>query len=274
MLSQKLPILGYGCVKLTNFTSRKKAIEILKFVYDNGVRWFDTAPLYGNGYSERILGGFIKSLSKNDRAELRVVTKFGLGPINIRFLSIDMALKLNKLKKLTIRNNTVVLKQEIHSIVTPRFIEFENIQKQLNNSLINLGVEQLYGYLGHELIPDFLDDRTTKYLLDSKKSGKILNLGIGVNSESILSLGNSNNLNEWEMLQYEGWAKDIQFLMEKYPDKTHVHHSIFSKSRTQTNSMGLNDIKEHLSNFPQSHVLFSSNSKKHIIDNLKSNQWL
>src|SRR5215831_19035716 len=34
--------------------------------YDLGVRFFDTAPLYGNGVAERRLGEFIASVSRND----------------------------------------------------------------------------------------------------------------------------------------------------------------------------------------------------------------
>jgi aryl-alcohol dehydrogenase-like predicted oxidoreductase len=272
LLKHNLSNIGFGCVKLSSFTSERKAIEHLTFVYDHGVRWFDTAPLYGNGYSERILGGFIKKLSKNQRAELKVVTKFGLGPDRLSFLPIDLALKLNKLKKITTRNNTLQLNQENHSIVTPRVLEFEKIQKQLDNSLNNLGLEQLHGYLGHELLPDFLDEKTTKYLYDSKKNGKIYNLGIGVNSKSILSISDLNKLNEWEILQYEGEGESISTIMEQYPNKIHVHHSIFGNSRIQKNSTGFNNIQQHLINFPQSQIIFSSNSKSHILDNLKSNQ--
>jgi aryl-alcohol dehydrogenase-like predicted oxidoreductase len=274
MSQNNSPRLGYGCVKLTSFSSNKKAKQILTFLYDNGMRWFDTAPLYGNGYSERILGGFIKSLSKNDRAQLKVVTKFGLGPDKIKFLPIDIALKLNKLNKLqkrTIKNNSFVIEKEVQSIVTRRIFDFEKIQKQLDNSLINLGIEQLHGYIGHELIPDFLDDDTKKYLFNSKQDGKILNLGIGVNSTSILSIVNSKTLNDWEILQYEaGGTINVKNLMNQYPDKIHVHHSILKKSEVTSNSSNLNLIESHLEQFPNSHILFSSNNKSHIVENIAS----
>jgi aryl-alcohol dehydrogenase-like predicted oxidoreductase len=271
MENKNLPQIGYGCVKLTSFTSKKNAIEILKFGFDNGARWFDTAPLYGNGYSEFILGEFIKKLSKNDRMELKIVSKFGLGPVNNSYLPIDLALKLNRLKKILSSSSQIKINQEVQSVISPRTFVLKNIQNQLENSLKKLGVEQLYGYLGHELLPEFLSDDIKKYLFNSKQDGKVLNLGIGVNTTSILSILDYNMLNDWELLQYEaGKASNVINLMEKYPNKIHVHHSILKKSEITSNSSNLNLIETHLKQFPNCHILFSSNNKSHIIQNLAS----
>jgi aryl-alcohol dehydrogenase-like predicted oxidoreductase len=164
-----LPNIGFGCIQLTNFTSKKSALDLLTFMFDNGVRWFDTAPLYGNGYSEYILGEFIKKLSKNNRTELKIISKFGLGPEKVGSLPIDLALKLNRLKKILRPSSQLINKHEVQSIVSARTFQAKNIQNQLENSLKKLGVEQLYGYLGHELLPNFLGDDIKKYLIDSKK---------------------------------------------------------------------------------------------------------
>ena len=271
MDNNNLPCVGFGCIKLTSFTSKKSALELLTFVFDNGVSWFDTAPLYGNGYSEYILGEFIKKLSKKDRTELKIVSKFGLGTETMGSLPIDLALKLNKLKKILASTSPLINNHEVQSVVSPRIFDIKNIQNQLENSLKKLGVEQLYGYLGHELLPDFLGDDIKKYLMDSKRDGKILNLGIGVNSTSILSILNPKTLSDWEILQYEGGkATNVKNLMNQYPDKTHVHHSILKKSELTSNSSNLNLIESHLQQFPNCHILFSSNNKRHIIENLAS----
>jgi aryl-alcohol dehydrogenase-like predicted oxidoreductase len=271
MEDYNLSQIGFGCVKLTSFTCKKSALALLTFVFDNGVRWFDTAPLYGNGYSEYILGDFIKKLSKNDRTELKIVSKFGLGPETIGSLPIDLALKLNSLKKILVPSSLLTNNQEVQSVVSPRIFDIQNIQNQLENSLKKLGVEQLYGYLGHELLPGFLSDEIKKYLMDSKQDGKILNLGIGVNSTSILSIVNPKTLSDWEILQYEaGGTINVKNLMYQYPDKIHVHHSILKKSEITSNSSNLNLIESHLQQFPNSHILFSSNNKSHIVENISS----
>lgn len=38
----------------------EKVFEILKYAYDHGLRTFDTADVYSNGKSERLLGKFLK----------------------------------------------------------------------------------------------------------------------------------------------------------------------------------------------------------------------
>lgn len=55
--------------------SEAAAINFLQNAYDLGVRFFDTAPSYG--LSEQRLGVFLKTLTAEQRKEVRVATKFG-----------------------------------------------------------------------------------------------------------------------------------------------------------------------------------------------------
>ena len=50
----------------------KKAIELLQYAYSQWIRYFDTAPIYGNGKSEELLW---KAL-KEKRDEIKIITKF------------------------------------------------------------------------------------------------------------------------------------------------------------------------------------------------------
>ncbi|MDN4503448.1 aldo/keto reductase [Alteromonadaceae bacterium BrNp21-10] len=52
-----------------------QAIDILQFLYAQGVRLFDTAPYYGFGLSEQRVGQFIQQLANND--DLFLSTKAG-----------------------------------------------------------------------------------------------------------------------------------------------------------------------------------------------------
>jgi aryl-alcohol dehydrogenase-like predicted oxidoreductase len=56
-------------------TDRKEAIEALKVSFDEGVTSIDTAPAYGQGLSEEIVGDAIKDLP---RGQIQIITKFGL----------------------------------------------------------------------------------------------------------------------------------------------------------------------------------------------------
>ncbi|KQT33062.1 aldo/keto reductase [Chryseobacterium sp. Leaf405] len=56
-------------------TDRNDAIEAIKASYDVGVTSIDTAPIYGQGTSEEIVGEAIKGISRN---KVQILTKFGM----------------------------------------------------------------------------------------------------------------------------------------------------------------------------------------------------
>lgn len=56
-------------------TERKDAVEAIRAAYDLGVTSIDTAPAYGQGTSEEIVGEAIKDLPRD---KVQVITKFGL----------------------------------------------------------------------------------------------------------------------------------------------------------------------------------------------------
>ena len=72
-----LPALGYGAANLGNLhraLSDDEAREVLEAAWDAGIRYYDTAPHYGIGTSERRLGAF---LATKPREEYVVSTKAG-----------------------------------------------------------------------------------------------------------------------------------------------------------------------------------------------------
>ncbi|SOD88892.1 aldo/keto reductase [Spirosoma fluviale] len=56
-------------------TERKGAIEAIRASYDLGVTSIDTAPVYGQGTSEEIVGEAIKGIS---REKVQILTKYGM----------------------------------------------------------------------------------------------------------------------------------------------------------------------------------------------------
>ena len=70
----KMNQIGYSNLKVTNIgmggaplviTEESNAIETLLTAYNEGIRYFDTAPYYGAGISEKYFGNFLSSVERN-----------------------------------------------------------------------------------------------------------------------------------------------------------------------------------------------------------------
>lgn len=75
----ELPVITFGAWAAGGWmwgrTERKDAVEAIRASYDLGVTAIDTAPVYGQGTSEEIVGEAIKGL---DRSKVQILTKFGM----------------------------------------------------------------------------------------------------------------------------------------------------------------------------------------------------
>jgi D-threo-aldose 1-dehydrogenase len=66
--------LGFGTAGLLRVPGRTARLNILAAAFDAGIRHFDTAPIYGLGEAEKVLGTFLAQC----RETVTVTTKFGL----------------------------------------------------------------------------------------------------------------------------------------------------------------------------------------------------
>ena len=66
---------GHACMGLSDGKTEQEMVEYLKWVHDQGINFFDTAPGYGKGRSERILGQAAKEIGRD---KLVISTKIAL----------------------------------------------------------------------------------------------------------------------------------------------------------------------------------------------------
>ncbi len=69
MTDLALPRLGYGAANVGNLyraITDDESAQILQTAWDVGIRYFDTAPHYGLGLSERRLGDFLRTKPRED----------------------------------------------------------------------------------------------------------------------------------------------------------------------------------------------------------------
>jgi aryl-alcohol dehydrogenase-like predicted oxidoreductase len=109
---------------------------------DHGVNWIDTAPIYGGGHSETIVGRALKSLPASRRP--LIFTKFGVGA--------DTA-------------------------VNTRAAGRKDVVAECDASLRRLGVESLDLFQQHWPAPDPIED-TARACEDLLKAGKIRAVGV------------------------------------------------------------------------------------------------
>ena len=146
----KVSEIGLGCWAIGSEwgdVTATDAREVLKASLDNGVNFFDTADVYGDGRSEKFVGELIKSTSE----KIFVATKAGR--------------RLNP-----------------H---TPERYNLKNIEKFINRSLTNLGVDCIDLLQLHCPPSEICPKKETYEMMDELvKLGKIANYGVSVEKVS------------------------------------------------------------------------------------------
>lgn len=171
-----LPRLGLGGAPLGNLyraIDDVAARHTLDAAWDAGIRFFDTAPHYGQGLSERRLGDFLRG-----RSDFVLSTKVGrllvpAGPAEIR-----------------------------HGFVSPMPFDirydysYAGIRRSFEDSLQRLGIDAVHILFVHDIgrvthgeahehyLRELLDSGY-KALIELKQEGRIRALGVGVNEVAV-----------------------------------------------------------------------------------------
>lgn len=258
--------IGFGGVKLSVMPSLKSALTILETAFDNGITYFDTAPLYGSGYSEKIIGKF----ASNKRDKITIASKVGLNPATEYKLSPALALPLNYFKRI-LKNKTVADSISANpAIVQYRLLTKAYIKASFEKSLQNLSTDYIDNYLIHEALPTFLDDEALKYMMDLRAKKLVHNIGIA--TAGINFSGGYGNYENWDILQYEYDNKESKIIYENYSGKKHILHSVLSNAYKQ-NMKPKNPgylIAHCLKTTHAKQILFSTSNRKHLLENIKS----
>jgi len=176
----------------------KNAIEAIKAGIDNGINLIDTAPAYGFGHSERLVGKAIKGR----RSELIISTKCGL--------------------QWDTEEGSYFLTRDGHKIY--RNLSKKAVKQGAEESLQNLGTDYIDIFITHwQSVEPFKVpiSETMEALLDLKKEGKIRAIGISnvtpEHVEEYLRYGRVDLIQEkYSMLDRENVENNLLPLCEKY----------------------------------------------------------
>ncbi len=264
--------IGFGCVSLTTQTFERTALKLLETAFDQGITHFDTAPVYGQGYSEKILGKFIKE----KRKEVTVTTKFGLSPTTIRNIPASLALPLNSIKK-KIKNekSSGTTSGQSSMKISFREITLAEVKDSFTNSLRNLNTAYIDYYLLHEALPHFLNEGVIEYLMELREKGMINKIGVATSAINLKDL-KEHDIKNWDILQYESdYHIPSAELQTVFPAKQHFHHSVLKHLKNLDQNGKTAEQKASalltlaLRKNPDGKVLFSTTMATHLINNLK-----
>ena len=153
----KVTDIGMGGAPLVS-TEESNAIETLQTAYNEGIRYFDTAPYYGTGISEIYFGKFLSSVKRN---------------------SFVISTKVGRL----------IENQEIRFDYTR-----EGILRSLDESLKRLNLDHIDIALIHDPDDHYLQALNESFptLADLKSQGIIKAIGCGMNQwEMLLDFANN-----------------------------------------------------------------------------------
>lgn len=261
--------LGFGTASMTSLFHPYQVQKLLLKSYELGIRHFDTAPLYGKGYAEALVGNFIKSIN---RKEVTITTKFGLGFSPKLSISPNFAMPLNfVMKRLKGATKNPISNNSLEMKINKRKIERYELEQSIEKSLERLKCSYIDYFFLHEALPDFLTEEALLFILGLKKDGIVRKIGIASNSNYIHSL-NENQLFDWQVLQYEFEdTKRKDNLMQKHPNKEHFIHSCIKKNiefDSAKNLNAFNVIKNVMEVSGIKKVIFSTRSIKRLESNL------
>jgi aryl-alcohol dehydrogenase-like predicted oxidoreductase len=254
--------IGFGCVGLTSQSSLKKAIALLDCAFDKGIRRFDTAPIYGQGYSEVIVGRFMA----HKRDQIILTTKFGLGYVNKPSLPPAIALPLNYYRKKATRISETPDTVAYQKVQT-RIITKQQVERDFLLSLKRLRTDYIDNYLLHEGIPSFLNEDAVEFLYKLKADGLVKRLGLGICYKNLEDI-KSSEIVHWDILQYENNSSiRTGILYDRFPQKQHIYHSILKNINGEQKAGEL--MANILVEYPEAYILFSTSNRQHLINNVQ-----
>ena len=172
--------LGFGCGRLNDGWESSNSQRLLETALAGGIRYFDTAPYYGGGASERLVGKVLQESGQ----PAQVCTKVGLYPrpatAKVRARSLLVAglrtvLPDGALQRLKRPSPAPV----VSAVRTYGNFDPASMRASLERSLEALRCEQVEALLLHEPAPSDPQPTAAEMLANFVKTGKVKRLGVG-----------------------------------------------------------------------------------------------
>ena len=183
--------LGFGCASLFRISSRAQRSHLLNSAYEEGIRHFDVAPMYGLGRAEQELGDF----SRPHRSKLTIATKFGIRPTRFaRTLAYAQGPLRHAFKAQPVIGNQARAHATGHSnlLYEQCAYDADEARFSLERSLRALRTDYVDLLLLHDPFPGSVrSDEVVSYLEDARSAGLIRTWGIAGEPEQTEKIARS-----------------------------------------------------------------------------------
>jgi len=165
--------LGFGTTSLLALVNEEERQSLLCAALDAGITHFDTAPYYGYGEAEKVLGRFIK----HRRGQVTVTTKFGIQPPKLA-AGGTLAGAVKRVVKNFGPLRSLLAKQA-GKLVQRGVFGVEDARKSLESSLRSLQTDHIDIFLLHEAGAGDAGEDLRAFLEAKQKEGVIGSFGVG-----------------------------------------------------------------------------------------------
>ncbi len=213
--------LGFGCTQLSaNFTTAA-ALQNLETAFENGITHFDTAPAYGFGLSESILGKF----ATHKRQYITISTKIGLLPKALPTHNLFILNTLRSGLNLSSSLRSKLIKKTGGSNKEMPF-SIEHAEKSLQNSLKALKCDYIDILLLHECNLETANrDDVINFLQNKQRVGDIRSFGVATHYSKLPS--DLKSLNKaHSIIQHEASPYDSDTIFQN-SERFRSLHSVF-----------------------------------------------
>lgn len=195
-MGRKVSAMGLGCWGFSGSETWDKSndensISVIHMAIERGINLFDVAPVYGLGHAEVILG---KALKGKERDKLVIATKCGLVWDNTKNVTNNLSAK--------------------------------SITKEIDESLIRLGIDYIDIYQLHWPDPQTDINETIDCIQKLKARGKIRHLGVSNFSNSLVQ----EIMKKEEIVSQQG----LYNMLERNPES---YHNIPLEYRTENETL-------------------------------------
>lgn len=256
--------IGFGCARLFSGSEMRASERLIEAALSVGIRHFDTAPSYGAGQSEEVLGAVLAGVP-----DVTITTKVGLvthfstpnrlGPLYRKWVRPVLG-RIPRLKRALLA--IAAARREYASVPAmpaPLIsLPYDEVRRSLEGSLRRLRRDSVDILLLHEPDRFLLDDSLLRIFSELQREGMIRAYGLG-----------------WDRAVSAPPAFG-QIIQSRYPSPdaleggpTHIFHGVLRHARNTSSAEAQIPaparIWRVLDAFPKSAVIFSASSRMQIL---------